>query len=83
MSKRKKYTLAHDWKKILTPPGIELEKVCPNCGEHFRVVTARKLIAGKLDAWVVAQCGCSGILYEPNKSERLKILRRYQIRLVS
>ena len=83
MTKRRKFPLAAGWRRIVTPPDIQLEKMCANCGDHFRVVSARKLIAGKEDAWVVAECTCTARLYQPNRDERIAILRRYRVRLVS
>jgi hypothetical protein len=81
MSKRKKYPLAPGWLKLTTPE-FELAYSCPDCGRRVRVVSARKLIAGKEDAKITVSCGCSGsFLYQPSKEERFAILRRYHIRL--
>jgi hypothetical protein len=82
MTKRK-YPLAPGWRKIITPPGIEMEGVCSNCGEHFRVTSAQKLIGGKEDARVLTECSCTVGMYKPNKEERCAILRRYRVRLVT
>jgi hypothetical protein len=75
MSARKKYRLAPGWRGRDTPP-VALSTRCPRCGRHLRVTSAKKLLAGKLDAKVFTACGCSWGMYQPCKDERAELLTR-------
>jgi hypothetical protein len=52
-----------------------LSKPCEWCGQTLRVVSAKRLLAGKVTAHVFAECDCGVSMVRPHKHEREELIR--------